>query len=211
LILTNNILGHKIALIENLGVTRDSFDSIDLSDNEIRKLESFPLLKRLQNLYLNNNHLSSIDPAVGNSLPNLETLILTNNYIRELDQLEPLKNFKNLKTLSLLDNLVTKRDNYRLYVINLIPSLKTLDFQKIKKQERERAEKFATEKEEGAQQVKTFIPGAGTNMRSDETMNELSASDIEKIKKAIENAKTIQEVQRYNEALIQRKMPKDLL
>jgi U2 small nuclear ribonucleoprotein A' len=211
LILTNNNLGHKIALIENLGVTRDSFDSIDLSDNEIRKLESFPLLKRLQNLYLNNNHLSSIDPSVGNSLPNLETLILTNNYIRELDQLEPLKNFKNLKTLSLLDNLVTKRDNYRLYVINLIPSLKTLDFQKIKKQERERAEKFATEKEEGAQQVKTFIPGAGTNMRSDETMNELSASDIEKIKKAIENAKTIQEVQRYNEALIQRKMPKDLL
>lgn len=130
------LLGHKIALIENLGVTRDSFDSIDLSDNEIKKLESFPVLRRLQNLYMNNNLLSHIDAAVGNSLPQLETLILTNNYFRELDQLEPLRNFKTLKTLSLLDNQVSKRENYRIHVISLVPSLKTLDFQKVKQQVR---------------------------------------------------------------------------
>jgi U2 small nuclear ribonucleoprotein A' len=83
---------------------------------------------------MNNNLLSHIDAAVGNSLPQLETLILTNNYFRELDQLEPLRNFKTLKTLSLLDNQVSKRENYRIHVISLVPSLKTLDFQKVKQQ-----------------------------------------------------------------------------
>lgn len=37
--------GLKIAVIENLGVTRDGFDCFDLSDNEIARLENFPVLR----------------------------------------------------------------------------------------------------------------------------------------------------------------------
>lgn len=33
---------------------QDQFDTIDLSDNDVRKLDGFPLLKRLKTLYLNN-------------------------------------------------------------------------------------------------------------------------------------------------------------
>ena len=33
--------GHKIAAIENLGATQNQFDAIDLSDNEVVKLEGF--------------------------------------------------------------------------------------------------------------------------------------------------------------------------
>ena len=42
-------------MIENLGATLDQFDSIDLSDNDIRKLDGFPFLKRLRTLILNHN------------------------------------------------------------------------------------------------------------------------------------------------------------
>lgn len=49
--------GYKIPVIENLGATLDQFDAIDFSDNEIRKLDGFPLLKRLKTLLMNNNRL----------------------------------------------------------------------------------------------------------------------------------------------------------
>ena len=45
-----------------------------------------------------------------------------------------------LKTLSLVDNKVTKVENYRAFVISLLPNLKILDFQKIKPREREEVE-----------------------------------------------------------------------
>jgi len=38
-------------------VVQDQFDTIDMSDNEIRKVDGFPLLKRLKTLFLNNNRI----------------------------------------------------------------------------------------------------------------------------------------------------------
>lgn len=49
--------GYKIPVLENLGATLDQFDTIDFSDNEIRKLDGFPLLKRLKTLMMNNNRI----------------------------------------------------------------------------------------------------------------------------------------------------------
>lgn len=50
-------IGYKIPVIENLGATLDQFDAIDFSDNEIRKLDGFPLLRRLKTLLVNNNRI----------------------------------------------------------------------------------------------------------------------------------------------------------
>lgn len=50
-------LGYKIPVLENLGATLDQFDTIDMSDNDIRKLDGFPLLKRLKSMFLNNNRI----------------------------------------------------------------------------------------------------------------------------------------------------------
>ena len=47
-----DLRGNKISAIENLGGTENQFDSIDLSDNEIVKLEGFPLLPKLKTLLL---------------------------------------------------------------------------------------------------------------------------------------------------------------
>lgn len=55
--------GYKIPVIENLGATLDQFDAIDFSDNEIRKLDGFPLLRRLKTLLVNNNRIWSVSAS----------------------------------------------------------------------------------------------------------------------------------------------------
>lgn len=49
--------GYKIPLIENLGATLNQFDTIDFSDNEVRKVDNFPYLPRLKCLLFNNNRI----------------------------------------------------------------------------------------------------------------------------------------------------------
>ena len=60
-----NLRGYKIPLIENLGASNDLYDTIELSDNEIRKLDGFPYLKRLKCLLLNNNKIVKIAHNLG--------------------------------------------------------------------------------------------------------------------------------------------------
>ncbi len=50
-----DLRGYKVPAIENLGSTLDQFDTIDFTDNEIRKLDGFPLLQRLKALILTDN------------------------------------------------------------------------------------------------------------------------------------------------------------
>lgn len=51
-------LGYKLPEIQNMGATLDQFDTIDFSDNDLRKLGGFPYLQRLKCLLLNNNRIS---------------------------------------------------------------------------------------------------------------------------------------------------------
>jgi len=137
-----NLRGYKIAIIENLGVTQDQYETFDLSDNEILKLDNFPLLKRLTSLLLSNNKIRTIASGLGQYLPKLQTVVLTNNKLASLQDLDPLAEFKELAYLSLLQNPVTKQKNYRPYVIHKLPKLRVLDYQKVKQKEREEAKKL---------------------------------------------------------------------
>ncbi|XP_073692552.1 U2 small nuclear ribonucleoprotein A' isoform X1 [Garra rufa] len=148
-----DLRGYKIPVLENLGATLDQFDTVDLSDNEVRKLDGFPLLKRLKTLLLNNNRICRIGENLEQSLPCLKELILTSNNIQELGDLDPLATVKSLTLLSLLRNPVTNKKHYRLYVINKIPQIRVLDFQKVKLKERQEAEKMFKGKR-GAQLAK---------------------------------------------------------
>ena len=58
-------IGNKIPAIENFGVLRDKYDSIDLSDNEIRKFDNFPMMLKATSFLLNNNLISKIGERVG--------------------------------------------------------------------------------------------------------------------------------------------------
>lgn len=145
----------KIPAIENLGATKvtnwssdggfwgllergllilqDLNDTIDFTNNDLRVLGNFPRLIRLQHLLLANNRIHRIEPNLHEHVPNLTTLILTNNSIQELGDLACLANCRRLTYLSLLDNPVTKKKHYRLYLIHKLPKLRVLDFLKIKK------------------------------------------------------------------------------
>lgn len=136
-----NLRGMKIPAIENIAILQDEFDCIDFSDNEIRKLNNFPSMKRLSTIILCNNYISRVE-ALGHLVINLTTLILTNNKISNLGEVDNIATFSHLEHLSLLENPVTFRPNYRFYVIHKIPSLKSLDFNKISKAEREAAQKY---------------------------------------------------------------------
>lgn len=194
-----DLRGYKIPVLENLGATLDQFDTIDLSDNEVRKLDGFPLLKRLKTLLVNNNRICRIGENLEQALPDLKELILTSNNIQELGDLDPLATVKSLSLLSLLRNPVTNKKHYRLYVINKIPQIRVLDFQKVKLKERQEAEKMFKGKrgaqlaKDIAKQSKTFTPGAGLQT---EKKTGPSAAEVEAIKNAIANATSLAEVER---------------
>ena len=119
---------YKIPYIENLAATNDQFECIDLTENDISRLDELPRLMRLESLLLANNRISQIEAGFAEMCPKLDTLILTNNRIAKLSDIDEIATCTTLLRLSLIGNLVYNLPNYRLYTIHKIPSLKTLDF-----------------------------------------------------------------------------------
>lgn len=215
-----DLRGNKIAEIENLGATEDQFDTIDLSDNEIVKLENFPHLNRLGTLLMNNNRITRINPNIGEFLPKLHTLVLTNNRLVNLVDIDPLASLPKLKVLSLLDNSITKKPNYRLYVIFKLKGLRLLDFKKVKQTERIEAEGLFSSKEaeEEAKKepAKTFqlVEVADVLASQEEQTPKVVAPTQEQIlaiKAAIVNSQTLEEVARLEKALKSGQLPADLM
>lgn len=137
-----SIRGLKVPVIENLGVTLDQYEAIDLSDNEVAKLDNFPLLTRLQNLLLHNNRIAKISEGLGRYLPKLHSLVLTNNKLANFSDIDPLADLPALTHLTLIGNPVAKLPNYRLYIIFKLPQVTILDFNKVKPAEREASKKI---------------------------------------------------------------------
>ena len=127
-----HLRGLKIPAIENLAVVQDQFDVIDFSDNEIRKLDNFPRMKRLTTLLLHNNCVTRVGSMLAENVPGLRCLMLTNNRLTRLVDLDNLVPLVRLEHLSLVDNPVALRTHYRTYAIHRFPALKTLDYRKVR-------------------------------------------------------------------------------
>lgn len=207
-----DLRGYKIPIIENLGATLDQFDTIDFSDNEIRKVDNFPVLPRLKSLMFNNNRIVRICDCLEESLPNLHTMILTNNNIQELADIEKLASVETIEMLSLLHNPVVAKTNYRPFVVHKFPHLRVLDFKKVKQQEREEAKAlFKTKKgkeqlKEIEKRAKTFVPGAplasgDANKKTANNPAGLTPEQVRNIKSAIAKATTLDEIERLNHML----------
>ncbi|KAJ0237658.1 U2 small nuclear ribonucleoprotein A' [Hirschfeldia incana] len=206
--------GNKIPVIENLGATEDQFDTIDLSDNEIVKLENFPLLNRLGTLIINNNRITRINPNIGEFLPKLHTLVLTNNRLVNLVEIDPLASIPKLQYLSLLDNNITKKPNYRLYVIHKLKSLRVLDFIKVKAKRAEAASLFSSkEAEEEVKKVSREEVQKVLDSTEEETPKVVAPTQeqILAIKAAIINSQTIEEIARLEQALKFGQVPAGLI
>ncbi|KAJ9063761.1 U2 snRNP complex subunit [Entomophthora muscae] len=201
-----DLRGLKVPEIENLGVTKDLNDTIDLSDNDLRHLHNFPLLRRLKSLLLSNNRISSLDSSLGQQLPNLTTLVLTNNSIEGLESLEPLASLKKLTHLSLFNNPVTKNQNYRMWCIFRFPSVRFLDFTHVKDKER-KAAKLLFVAPDGSQTAlaasiasvvpaKTFDAGSGLATKAapvapTQALQSMSIEDQQRIRASLANAASL--------------------
>eukprot|EP00598_Pedospumella_elongata_P009006 CAMPEP_0184988028 /NCGR_PEP_ID=MMETSP1098-20130426/22743_1 /TAXON_ID=89044 /ORGANISM="Spumella elongata, Strain CCAP 955/1" /LENGTH=250 /DNA_ID=CAMNT_0027512681 /DNA_START=246 /DNA_END=998 /DNA_ORIENTATION=+ len=200
-----NLRGFKIPAIENLATLQDQFDVIDFSDNDIKKLDNFPVMNRLNALLLHNNSVSRISPTLGANLPKLSAIMLTNNRITNISEIVHVASATKLESLSLLDNPVTLKAHYRTFVIHRIPTLKWLDFRKVTQTEREESAKFfktAAGKAflaAVAQEVKIVETGGNVGNNSNGASganNSVVLSEEQKVlvKRAIENAATREEI-----------------
>ncbi len=103
--------GRGIPLIEHLAATRDAFDSMDLTDNRLTRLDNFPRLQRLSTLHLGSNLIEAFDDVnLAKNLPNITSLTLSYNRIAALHEIRTLgKAFPKLEFLSLVGNSVTRK------------------------------------------------------------------------------------------------------
>ncbi|TFY53115.1 hypothetical protein EVJ58_g9635 [Rhodofomes roseus] len=217
-----DLRGYKIPAVENLGITKDQHDAIDFTDNSIIVLGNIPLLRRLRTLLLANNRISTISPSLRLSVPNLTTLVLTNNNISELGDLEPLQDMRKLEFLSLLGNPVREKKWYREWLAWRIPSLRVLDFQRIRDKERQAAKSlFLTADNLPTQLADTLSKTVSTHaakapVATDEPKPAaapgkagrlMSKEEAEKVKEAIARATSIEEIRRLERSLREGFMP----
>jgi U2 small nuclear ribonucleoprotein A' len=110
---------------------------------------------------------------------------------------------------SLVHILILKkgRQYYRLYAINNLPSLKVLDFVKIKPAERDRAQRLANsaagaalESDVQSDRAKTFEPGEGMGGKSFVAAN-FTAEQKDRIRELLAKASSVQEVEEIESAV----------
>jgi len=217
-----DLRGFKIPAIENLGITKDQHDAIDFTDNSITVLGNIPLLRRLRTLLLANNRITSISASLHLSVPNLTTLVLTNNNVAELGDLEPLKDVKGLKYLSLMGNPVKEKKWYREWLAWRIPGLRVLDFQRIRDKERQTAKSVFLTADGLPTQLATTLSTTVTTQSSKPPITSdeprpaaapgkagrlMSKEEADKVKEAIAKATSVDEIRRLERSLREGYMP----
>jgi len=182
-------------------------------------LGNFPLSPRLRTLLLARNRVSSIQPTLANSIPNLTTLVLSSNNFAELADLDVLSTFSRLTHLSLMENPVTRKEHYRYWVLYKCPHVRFLDYKKVKDAERQKAtELFGTAAEPSALASKimgvksrTFdVPSANVTSFGATSKNyrvKLTDKERKKVEEMIKNAKSLQDIIRLEKELNEGRVP----
>ncbi|TDZ38914.1 U2 small nuclear ribonucleoprotein A' [Colletotrichum spinosum] len=195
-------------------------DSIDFTDNDIQVLGNFPLSPRISTLLLARNRVASVQASLPNAIPNLTKLVLAANNFAELADLDVLAGFKRLTHLVLVDNPVTKKENYRYWVIWRCPTVRFLDYQKVKEAEREKGrELFGTAEEPTAEASKVMGTksktldasiangAAGAGAPSKLSRIKLTDKEKERLKEMIKKADSLQEIIRLEKMLSEGTIP----
>ena len=126
----------KIEHLEKLKQLRE----LDLSKNRIRQIDqnSFYSHNVIMCLKLDDNGLKTL--ANIEKLEKLQTLFLSGNRIQELFEIEKLAELPQLLELSLSQNPVARKPNYRIVVIKRLMQLIVFDGKEISQDERRRVE-----------------------------------------------------------------------
>ncbi|XP_045766005.1 acidic leucine-rich nuclear phosphoprotein 32 family member A [Maniola jurtina] len=103
-----------------------NLEILSLNNVGLTTLKGFPTLPKLRKLELSDNRISNgLNFLKG--CKRLTHLNLSGNKIKDLEMLQPLDEFENLRVLDLFNNDVTNIDDYRAKVFALHPSVKYLD------------------------------------------------------------------------------------
>lgn len=201
----------ELTYIENLELTTDDINVIDLTNNDIGELSGVPTLSNLEVLLLGNNNISSIDE--NGSLPSLHSLLLINNNIRTFSELGKLRHFGQIQTLLMMGNPISTDKRYRPFLIWLLPSLKVLDCEKVKSAERTAAATlFGASFEEANALALQLMDGEDTSVEVNKeaskgerlmttTVKKLSAEEKAKLIAELEKAESMEEIERIQTAL----------
>lgn len=117
----------------------------------------------------------------------------------------------------------TGRQHYRLYTIKNIPSLKVLDYVKISKSERDRAERLANsaagaaleadvqgeQQHQSSSTAKTFVPGEGLDTQKAFTAI-FTAQEKEQIRELVANASSPAEIEEIEQSVKRGVLPLQL-
>ncbi|XP_005096714.1 leucine-rich repeat-containing protein 72 [Aplysia californica] len=116
--------------------------------NKLRRANFLSVNFRLSELHLHDNQLSDISGCL-RQLTCLTTLTLHNNQLTKLDKV--MKEFDRMNALSclnLFNNPIAQEPEYRLFVINSVPSLTLLDRSEVTKSERDISRRIYRQSEE---------------------------------------------------------------
>ena len=205
----------KIPYLENLGITKDAYEVIDLTDNELIELSNFPRLKNLKVLLVGNNNITSInDDKLPNNLPHLQTISFIHNNISKFLDIRILSEFKYLSNITFLENPIMNSPNYRYFIIWLIPTLKVLDFSKVKQKDLIKAkELFGESIEVPSELALSMLDDISTTepkkdqILSKDTRNlqdvgkRLTDEDKAKLLQELETADSVEDIERIERAL----------
>ena len=205
-----DLRGHRIPTVENLAAAGPQ-DALDLTDNDVATLGNFPLSPRLRTLLLARNRVRAIHPQLASSVPNLAHLVLTANNLAELADLDPLAGLPRLVHLSLVDNPVARKEHYRLWVIWRCPSVRFLDFQRVRDAEREHARQLFGDRDQPSAlaakvmgvKSKTFdLPTDMASLAAPKNYRvALTPGEKKSLEERIKNAKTLAEISRLEKEL----------
>lgn len=122
----------RIVYIENLEYTKNAFQVIDLTNNDIGELSGILRLPSLEVLLLGNNNISRVGHIEECAI---KSLLLMNNSLSTFAEVSKLRSLTHLEHLILIGNKINMEHHYRLFVLWLLPNLKVLDCQKVKQAE----------------------------------------------------------------------------
>lgn len=199
----------RVPFIENLDTVQGTYESIDLTDNEITVLDNFPLFTRLTTLLLSRNKIYKVDASAADNMPNLRMLSLLENNISSFKSILPLRNCKKLEKLYLRGNPVCKVDHYRHFMIWLFPHVTILDFEKVKKSERTESlslfgETFESQTPLAQELLQKEDSQFEFNKESEHMksiLRKLTDEDRIKLKQELISANTLDEIERIETAL----------
>nr|CAH8823826.1 unnamed protein product [Trichobilharzia regenti] len=141
---------HTLELRGNRLVTLSGIDdminlkTLYCAENMLRRLEGISGLKSLVRLHLRDNRITTLS-GFTESLTSLEYINLRGNQVFKFSEVRHLGCLPSLKFLSLIDNPITEKDDYRQMVIGMVNKLQRLDKQRVSDKIRSVAVDFVNE------------------------------------------------------------------